>query len=340
VLKLSQAKNKIEKLRSVQCRFYGKRKRIQMDDSQIRDYKIISESLGLSLDKTVELAFRTGFEASVASCRVICDDGKKKIVDSNEASFSKICTHLGLSYESAIKITQQMAVQYDIKENEPILIRFTIDPQGTDFTNVLTTHDYHKVNSGSPNRYSNSLNELKLDLKMTKYSEEEDPILLTREPLMKAFNLNNFGSLLKFIYFLFVQQNNLISPDLYLYGDYANRIRFCDEFKPYGWSNNPMADYIKVKNGSLNFSFLNTGLHINRKPLSMTLKLKDYQGALIRETLHIYCHYLFRSESSFFKMLYMYFLKSCNLLDENFYLHPRWKQRIQRISLFDETEDS
>ena len=112
-------------------------------------------------------------------------------------------------------------------------------------------------------------------------------------------------------------------------------------WKPYRWRSFP--DLEVLEEGGNIYSFLSPHRHHDlkkrknhtKRSSDTTTRTEIYIGKdddeIISKTLPFVCDRLWRDRSSFFQMLYMYYLRELDLLDEEFILRPDFEKRIRQI---------
>lgn len=179
----------------------------------------------------------------------------------------------------------------------------------------------------APGKTGMALSQMSLNLALTQFPAAKDPIKVTLSAVANHFWLEK-EEFLKKLYILFLDANDLLEGDR-LVAPYISIILAIKKIDPYGWASNPWNNYDDLKIGKLKYSFLSSGKHGHKN--RVTIRRKQNQDDLIFQTLHLFCKSMYRDKSSFFQMLYMYFLKEIRLLDKNFELVKNWEFRLQKM---------
>lgn len=134
------------------------------------------------------------------------------------------------------------------------------------------------------------------------------------------------GGLLKGLYISLLKSNSVVDEENNLVANYNDPLIEMREVCPYGWKVPPVDSIPDVLSGAITYQFLAEIPSIRKN--SVTINLSRAEEDIFKLTLPFLSSRLWRSRSDLFKMLYVYFLKSNDLLAKDFSVPDNFIERV------------
>ncbi len=306
--------------------------RLPMDERALRVLTTACALLGVSRNRFFELMLEDHFrkrEESEAISRQIAELQYQEAIEQLKA--------FGDDQES-VRISILQVGRSEYSRRSDLLRRSLNDPDAREqviYELAERTRDAFTTKSSPIIQFTpNGKNEFNINFSLSHLPRENDPIQVTFDRLAGYLGLSK-SAFLRWLYMRFLKSNVDLTEDGNLvkgfnYGEKLSRI---ENWNPYGWRSPLLENFRAVQDGSLHFWFLNGENSGFKNHRIETLVLFDNRDDPLVETIPYVCGRLGRNRSSFFQMLYMYFLKEYDFLDDRFLLRKEWANSIDTLQI-------
>lgn len=258
---------------------------------------------------------------------------KLSLTKLDKKELTTMASLLGLSVDKAM----EALLLFSVDEDNVILLD---NKNGRNDLDISEVHEINRQIIGSTEKTANPTH-FSLNMALTMYPKNEDPICITLNDISLHFSISK-PDFLKQLYFEFIHsnfesyieamdENQVVKKEhVPLNADtISDFILGAPSFSPYNLSTNPWNDFKRIELGEIRYDFLQAGPHKHTQ--SVSISYKKQSDDLLFKTIHLVCKVHFRDRSSFFQMLYMYYLRSNEILTHNFSLNPDWKKILSKI---------
>lgn len=176
-----------------------------------------------------------------------------------------------------------------------------------------------------------TLSQITVDLRLTSYSQSEDPILMILPELSERLKIP-MQQIIKNLYMSFLDSNDILIKDSdNKVTDYEFRLLATkSSFLPYNWSGNIFLEIDLLKSDEERYVFMSSGNF--KRSNKLTILLSGEEGEAMAKTLPLICKKLHRSKSSLFKILTMHWFRVAGLVNKKFILVKDWKEELHVIA--------